>query len=124
MQSRVGYLIIGFLLLCLSGYIFFDAIWAHSTVPLVTSHVFAVSVLLLSYSYLHPQFKKKDERMKIIREKGMHYSFLVLMLYFIIFVVLLSANIVSLTAIAVVQILISLTIITVALCMVILSKIY
>jgi hypothetical protein len=124
MLSRVGYLIIGFVLLCLSGYMFFDAISAHATVPLVTSHVFAVSVLLLSYSYLYPQFKKKDERMKIIREKGMHYSFLVLMLYFIIFIVLLSANIVSLTAIAVVQILISLTVITVALCMVALSKIY
>jgi uncharacterized protein (UPF0305 family) len=41
---------------------------------LVTSTLFlALSVMFFSLSYLHPQFKKKDERMKVIREKGMFY---------------------------------------------------
>lgn len=124
MGSRLGYLIIGFLLLIESGYLFYGGMIDDFSLSPIIIMVFALSVMFLSLGYLHPQFKKKDERMKLIREKGMFYSYFVLMLYFFLFATLLHFNIISLTAYSVVIILASLVIITVFLSMVILSKIY
>lgn len=124
MDSRLRYIIIGFLLLIESGYLFYGGMIDNFSLSSGMVTVFALSVMSLSLGYLYPQFKKKDERMKLIREKGMFYSYFLLMFYFFVFATLLHFNIISLTAYTVVTILASLTIITFFLSMVILSKIY
>jgi hypothetical protein len=125
MNSRFGYLIMGFLLLCLSGYIFIDAIIAGYIIPFSSSFTpFALSIMFFSLSYLQPQFKKKDERMKLIQQKSMFYSYFILMFYLFTFLWLLHLDIITLTAIALIQILAPLIIMTVFISMVILSKIY
>ena len=124
MGSRLGYLIIGFLLLIESSYLFYGGMTDKFSFSPVMLLIFALSIMFLSLGYLHPQFKTKDERMKLIREKGMFYSYFILMVYFFMCVTLLHFNIISVTAYTIVSILASLTIITVFLSMVILSKLY
>ncbi|WP_277680259.1 permease [Gracilibacillus dipsosauri] len=124
MKSRIGYLIIGFLLLIESGYLLYGGITGDFSLSSSIALIFALSIMFLSLGYLQPQFRNKDERMKVIREKSMFYSYFIIMLYFLIFILLLGFNVISLTALATVQILASLVLITVFLLMVILSKIY
>ena len=124
MKSRIGYLIIGFLLLIESGYLLYGGITGDFSLSSSIALIFALSIMFLSLGYLQPQFRNKDERMKVIREKSMFYSYFFIMLYFLIFILLLGFNVISLTALATVQILASLVLITVFLLMVILSKIY
>ena len=124
MESKLGNFIIGCLLLFLCCYLLFGALKGDFTLSPMTAVIFALSVMFFSLSYLQPQFKKKDERMKVIQEKGMFYSYFGIMFYFLLFTVLLGFNIIDVTAITAVQLLASLTIMTVFLSMVILSKIY
>ncbi|WP_404448002.1 permease [Sutcliffiella horikoshii] len=124
MNSRLGYLIIGFVLLIESGYLFYGGILKDFSLSPTTLLLFAISIMFLSLGYLHPQFKKKDERMQIIREKAMFYSYFIQMFYFFIFITLLYFNVISLTAYGLVAILASLSIITVFISMIILTKVY
>lgn len=63
--------------------------------------------------YLHPQFKQKDERMRLIRQKGIYISYFASLVYYIILTVVIQLNFVTLTALQVLNILAALTIITV-----------
>ncbi|NBI28842.1 permease [Chengkuizengella marina] len=124
MSTRLWYTILGLLLLIESGYLFYGGMIDEFSLSPTTALIFALSVNFLSLSYLHPQFKKKDERMKVIQEKGMFYSYFILLFYFFMFITLLQFNIIYLTAIGVVTILGALTIMTFSLSMVVFSKIY
>lgn len=75
-------------------------------------------------AYLYPQWVQKDERMKLIRQKGMFFSMTALMLYLIVFMILLGFEIVSLPALEVIYILTALLISTFFLSFVIYSIIY
>ncbi|NCU17125.1 permease [Bacillus sp. P1(2020)] len=86
--------------------------------------IFSIAVMFLSLAYLHNQFKKKDERMKMTRERAMFYSYFAIMVYYFIFIILLGLNLINLSPIETIEILASLTIITVFLSQVVLSKIY
>ena len=49
---------------------------------------FAISIMAFCNGYLYPQFKAKDERSRIIREKGMFYSYFILIGYLALFMIL------------------------------------
>ena len=86
--------------------------------------IFSGAVVNLSLFYLQPQFYQKDERIRIIREKSVFYSYFSLLFYLFVLLLLLYFNIISLTAISTVILIAGLTIITVFLSMVILSFVF
>ncbi|OXS64697.1 hypothetical protein B1B01_25245 [Priestia filamentosa] len=84
----------------------------------------SLSIMFFSLSYLNTDFRKQDERMKLIQQKSMFYSYFMLMLYFFLFALLLGMNVISISALAVIQILAALIIATVFISMLIMSKVY
>ncbi|PIB49115.1 permease, partial [Pseudomonas sp. 2995-1] len=84
--------------------------------------LFSMGVMSLCMGYLSPQFRQQDERSKIIRQKGIFYSYFAIIFYFIIFTTLLQFDIIYLTAVDVLYILMSLIIATVFVSFVIVSK--
>ncbi|MGD6854357.1 permease [Bacillus infantis] len=82
----------------------------------------SMTVMSFSMGYLYPQFKQKDERMKLIRQKGLFYAYFALIVYFFIFFLLLGLGIIDISALELLQILSGLTISTVFLSMVYVSK--
>ncbi|CAI9396753.1 permease [Niallia sp. Sow4_A1] len=123
MKSRLGYIVIGFLLLIESGYFLYGGMTGDFPLSPTYALILALSVMFLSLGYLHPQFKNKDERMKVIREKGMFYSYFIIMFYFFLFIILIHFQVISISAMGIVLILAALTIMTVFLSMVVLSLI-
>ncbi|MFD2680418.1 permease [Bacillus seohaeanensis] len=114
----------GILFTLLGGFYVFVAMMAQDK---PTSSVYitgSMAVMSFCLSYLSPQFKQKDERMKLIRQKGMFFSYFAILSYYIIFSTLLQFEIISITALELVNILIALTISTVFLSFVIVSKRY
>lgn len=108
----------------MAGFIIFVSIMADS-VPSSGAYVMiAMGIMSLCVGYLYPQFKQKDERMKLIREKGMFVSFIAIMVYFIIFNLGLQLEFFTLTANELLHILSALVISTVFISFVVLSKIY
>jgi nitric oxide reductase large subunit len=87
-----------------------------------TYTLFALTVMSFSMSYLYPQFKQKDERMKLIRYKGMGFTFFALVFYYIVLSGTIQFDIISLTAMDVLNILAALTISTLFISMVVLAK--
>jgi magnesium-transporting ATPase (P-type) len=125
MKSKMGNLVTGVILLILSIYTIVNELIGNDTELLFLGIlIFSIAVMFLSLAYLHNQFKKKDERMKMIRERAMFYSYFAIMVYYFIFIILLGLNLINLSPIETIEILASLTIITVFLSQVVLSKIY
>jgi hypothetical protein len=118
------YFIMGILFTLLGGFYVFVAMMAQDK---PTSSVYitgSMTVMSFCLSYLSPQFKQKDERMKLIRQKGMFFSYFAILSYYIIFSTLLQFEIILITALELINILIALTISTVFLSFVIVSKKY
>ncbi|MCM3541319.1 MULTISPECIES: permease [Priestia] len=125
MKSRLGNLLMGILMLILSIYIIFDAGVNGKTKFVFSGLLFlSLSIMFFSLSYLNTDFRKQDERMKLIQQKSMFYSYFMLMLYFFLFALLLGMNVISISALAVIQILAALIIATVFISMLIMSKVY
>jgi uncharacterized membrane protein YobD (UPF0266 family) len=114
----------GVLFLCLIGFILFASVMADSAPPSGSYILVAMAVMSFCLSYLYPQFKQKDERMRLIRQKGMFATFIAMMGYFIFFTIGLQTEIFLLSAIELVQILTALVITTVFVSFVVYSKIY
>lgn len=125
MKSKYGNFLIGLMIMLVTIIIVFSQI-SNENAQLTSLGLltFSISIMFLSLGYLHSQYKNKDERMRMIREKGMYFSYFTIMVYYLIFIILIGTNIITITAFSAVQILGSLTIITVFLSQVILSKIY
>jgi hypothetical protein len=121
--SRKAFFIFGIFFLCMSGFMIFVGIMADSTPPSGSYMLLALAVMSFSLSYLYPQFKQKDERMKLIRQKGMFASFFAVMLYLIFFNIGLQFEFFTLTANELIHILSTLLICTVFLSFVVYSKI-
>ncbi|WP_079529584.1 permease [Halobacillus hunanensis] len=119
-----AFFVLGTLLGLMGAFFLTVGILASGSPPVQTYTVLSLAVLAYSMSYLYPQFKQKDERMKLIRQKGMFYSFFAMMFYFIVILSILQFNIISLTAIELLNILIALNISTVFLSWVILARKY
>jgi hypothetical protein len=111
---------IGFLMMF--GFMVFVAIMVKESPIPQTYLLFAMAVMTFSLSYLYPHFKQKDERAKMIRRKGMFYSYFALMIYYAVLTIVIEYDILSLSAMDVLNILVALTISTVFISFVILAK--
>lgn len=83
---------------------------------------FGISVMAFCLAYLYPQFKDNDERSKQIREKGMFYSYFIIIGFLMIMSGLFQFNIINLNGIQTVYVIETLIVITVFLSFVVLSK--
>ncbi|MFI8685038.1 permease [Rossellomorea sp. NPDC077527] len=118
-----GYLILGWVLAIQTGFLFFVGIMAKEF-PYFALTPLSLTVLSFCMHYLYPQFKHKDERMKMIREKGIFYSYFAILTFFIILMSILGLELIELTALNLMYVITSLTIMTVFISMVIMAKIY
>ncbi|MGP4040790.1 hypothetical protein ACTWP4_12975 [Gracilibacillus sp. D59] len=84
----------------------------------------AITIMCFCNAYLAPQFIQNDERTKRIKERSMFYSYFIILGYMIIMLTLLQFNFLFITAYQAVAILAALTIMTVFISMVVLSKRY
>lgn len=116
------FIFLGTLFLLISGFMIFVGFMAGSTPPPQAYSSLSMAVMTFSMSYLYPQFKQKDERMKLIRQKGMFYSYFALIFYYIALMIIVQFDILTLSAMDVLNILAALTISTVFISMVILAK--
>jgi hypothetical protein len=91
--------------------------------PIPASYMLmSMSIMTFCLSYLQPQFKAKDERSRMIREKGMFYSYFAVLGYIMVFLFLLQFNIVNISAVTVLSVLAAMLISTVFVSMVIVAK--
>ena|SRR5665647_792084 len=82
---------------------------------------FGVSIMAFCLAYLYPQFKQNDERSKLIREKGMFFSYIIIMGLMMILSGLFQFNIINLNGAQTVYLIETLTVITVFLSFIIIS---
>src|SRR5690606_40246574 len=68
----------------------------HDALPI---SLISLAVMSFCLSYLAPQFSQKDERARVIREKGMFFSGLAFLIYSVILTTALQFNLISLSAI-------------------------
>jgi hypothetical protein len=122
MESRLTFYICGGLFLIMTLFMAFVGIAAGESIVPQTWTLFSLTVMSFSMGYLFPQFKQKDERMKLIRQKGLFYAYFALIVYFLIFFLLIGLKIIDISALELLQILSGLTISTVFLSMVYVSK--
>ncbi|WP_035185835.1 hypothetical protein [Alteribacter aurantiacus] len=125
MKSRSGNFLIGLTVLITSIYIIFSQVFNPDIELNATGFLlFSVSIMFLCLGYLFPQYQSEDERIRMIKEKGMYFSYFAIMIFYLIFIILIGYDFINVTAFSLVQILGALTIITVFLSQVILSKVY
>ena len=124
MKNKFGqrlYIVFGFVFLLFSV-IFSIASITTGVFPVGQELVtFGMSVMAFCLAYLYPQFKENDERSKLIREKGMFYSYFIIMGFLIIISGLFQFNVINLNGIQTVFLIQTLIIITVFLSFVIIS---
>lgn len=124
MPYRILYGVVGGLFLLLGGFFWLISVMAESRISPQTYPIFSMAIMSFCLSYLHPQFKQKDERMKLIRQKGMFYSFIAFIFYAIVIQTLILFDIVHLTGMEVIQIITALMISTIFISWVVLVKVY
>lgn len=122
--SRLAFLILGILFLAQSGFMIFVEVMANSALSTMASMPLALAIMSLCLSYLYPQFKQKDERMKLIRQKGTLASFFAMMFYLFVFNIGIYGDFFVLSASELIQILTVLMISTLFISFVVYSKIY
>ncbi|MDC3414759.1 permease [Terrihalobacillus insolitus] len=122
--SRVSFVILGILFSVMTGFMIFAGFMADTAPPSMTYITLALTVMSLSLSYLYPQFRQKDERMKLIRQKGMFASFVAMAIYIMAFNIGLQFELITLTANQLIQALTVLMISTLFISFVVYSKIY
>ncbi|MFZ3198239.1 MAG: permease [Bacillus mycoides] len=122
--SQKYFVIMGIIFLFMSGFMILTGIMTHSAPPAITYPLLGMMIMSFCLSYLHPQFKEKDERMKLIRYKGMFFSFFALTAYYLLFSFGLNLKIITLSATELLNILMALTMSTVFISFVVLSKRY
>ncbi|MCP1158281.1 permease [Bacillus infantis] len=122
MESRLTFFICGGLFSIMILFMAVIGISAGESILPQTWTLLSMTVMSFSMGYLYPQFKQKDERMKLIRQKGLFYAYFALIVYFFLFFLLLGLGIIDISALELLQILSCLTISTVFLSMVYVSK--
>ncbi|MEC2795027.1 permease [Bacillus thuringiensis] len=122
--SQKYFVIMGIIFLFMSGFMILTGIMTHSAPPAITCPLLGMMIMSFCLSYLHPQFKEKDERMKLIRYKGMFVTFFALTVYYLLFSIGLNLKILTLSATELLNILMALTMSTVFISFVVLAKRY
>lgn len=123
-NSRVLFIVFGILFSVMSAFTILIGIMAKSAPAPMAYMTFAMAVMSFCLAYLYPQFKQKDERMRLIRQKGMFASFVAMMIYLIILNIGIQLDFFILTANELIQILTVLMISTLFISFVVYSKIY
>lgn len=121
--GRIVFLIVGLLFFLYAILMVFTDL-SSNTFSEQTVILFSLSIMAFCLSYLYPQFKNSDKRTKKIREKGMGFSFLMVVGYMFIFLLITQFNIFMFSAYEVVSVLLSLSMITIFISFVILSRRY
>lgn len=122
--SKIQFLILGVIFSLISGMLIFVAIMANSTSPGTFYMMLSMGIMSFCLSYLFPEFKQNDERVKLIKQKGIFASFLIFMGYLMIFFTIFQFWDTSITALYMLQIFAGLMISTVYLSFVVYSKVY
>jgi hypothetical protein len=122
--SRIAFLILGILFSVQTGFMIFAGVMANSAPPSMSYITLALAIMSFCLSYLYPQFRQKDERMKLIRQKGTLASFFAMMIYIMILNLGIQLDFFILTANELIQILTVLMISTLFISFVVYSKIY
>lgn len=123
-HSGKAFFILGLSFVGMGGLLIFTGIKANAAPSSTSFLLLAMAVMSFCLSYLYPQFKQKDERMKLIRQKGMFASFIAMMIYLIVFIIGLQLDFFTITANQLVHILTALMICTVFISFVVYSKIH
>ncbi|MCU4770084.1 permease [Bacillus toyonensis] len=123
-DSQKYFIFMGIIFLIMSVFMILAGIMTHSAPPSPTYTLLAMMIMCFCLSYLHPQFKEKDERMKLIRYKGMFFSFFALTAYYLLFSIGLNLKVMTLSAVELLHILMALTMSTVFISFVVLAKRY
>jgi hypothetical protein len=124
MYNRIAFLVVGILLLIMGIFLTVAALIAK-TAPIPQAYtVFSMSIMCFCLSYLFPQFIQKDERMKLIRQKGMFFSFFAFLFYSSLLNILIQFDVIHLSALEAINIITALMISTVFISWVILARIY
>lgn len=119
--SPAAFVVIGCIFLVQAAFFLVIGIVAKEVLS-QTYMLLAMMIMAFSMSYLYPQFKQKDERMKYIRYKALTYSALAFVAYYIILTGIIQFDILIVTAMEALNILGALMISTVFIIMVILAK--
>ncbi|MCM3455042.1 permease [Heyndrickxia oleronia] len=122
--SRIPFFILGMLFLMMAGFLILASIKANAAPSTMIFIQLAMAIMSFCLSYLYPQFKQKDERMKLIRQKGMFASFVAMLIYLIVFNMGTQFDFIILTANEMLHLLSALLISTLFISFVIYSKIY
>lgn len=122
--SRRNFYIIGFLFFFIFSIRTFLGITTDSLSLIELLMWGSLTYICFAAGYLYPQFKKKDERTQFIRQKGMYYSLFAVLIYFIALMLGSRFDILNTGITEIIQLLISLTIITIFSSWIILSKKY
>lgn len=123
-NSRVLYIVFGVLFSIMSAFTIFVGIMAKSAPAPMAYMTLAMAVMSFCLAYLYPQFKQKDERMRLIRQKGMFACLFAMMIYLIVFSIGIQFGFFVLTASELINILITLMISTLFISLVVYSRIY
>lgn len=123
-SPRASFLILGVFFIVLAGLTGFAAIMAESPPAGIFYVTIAMAVVSFSMAYLYPQFIQKDERMKLIRQKGTMASFVAMVIYFIFFTTALQFNWIDAPAYYLFQVFGALMISTVFISFVIYARLY
>lgn len=124
MYNRLAFLVAGSLFTMMGIFLAVMAFMVKAAPVPQTYTVFSMAIMCYCLSYLFPQFIQKDERMKLIRQKGMFFSFFAFLIYSALFTTLLHFEIIHLSALEAISILTALMISTVFISWVILARIY
>ncbi|WP_342540706.1 permease [Heyndrickxia sp. FSL K6-6286] len=122
--SRIPFFILGMLFLMMAGFLILASIKANAAPSTMIFIQLAMAIMSFCLSNLYPQFKQKDERMRLIRQKGMFASFVAMLIYLIVFNIGIQFDFIILTANEMLHLLSALLISTLFISFVIFSKIY
>lgn len=109
---RIAFSALGSLFFLMGGFLVIAAFMTQSAPLSETYTILSMSVMAFCLSYLYPQFVQKDERMQLIRQKGMFFTFFTFLFYSFTLNLLVEFEVAQLTASEVLNILTALMIST------------
>ena len=73
-NKQAAFTIFGTMFAAMGVFLLLVAIMAKSAPLTETYTLLSMAIMSFSLSYLYPEFMQKDERMNMIRQKGMYFS--------------------------------------------------
>lgn len=122
--ERKLYLMLSILFFAMGAFFLFLSIMTGNAPNGTFYAAIVMGIIAFTIYYLYPQIRNKDERFKFIRAKGMFYTYIAFCIYCFILMLLLNLGVIVISALTAVRILLFLTVGTVFLSWIVLSKIY